>query len=114
MRQNKGKSIADCLVDRTDYVKNLDKTNDGELLFSYECDPKTVQGDFMISKRRYDDITGRTQVSNVIAYQMRQSFKLGEITEELANRIGYELGMRFTHGKQAFIVATHIDKSHYL
>ena len=112
MHQNKGKTIADCLADRTDYAKNPDKTNDGELLSSYECDPKTVQGEFMLSKREYDEITGRTQASNVIAYQIRQSFKPGEITPELANKIGYELGMSFTKGNHAFIVATHIDKSH--
>lgn len=73
MHQNKGKSIADCLADRTDYAKNPDKTNDGELLSSYECDPKTVQAEFMLSKRQYDDITGRTQASNVIAYQITTS-----------------------------------------
>jgi transcriptional regulator len=112
MHQNKGKSIADCLADRTDYAKNPNKTNDGELLSSYECDPKTVQAEFMLSKRQYDDITGRKQASNVIAYQIRQSFKPGEITPELANKIGYELGMSFTKGKHAFIVATHIDKAH--
>lgn len=112
MHQNKGKSIADCLADRTDYAKNPEKTNEGELLSSYECDPKTVQGEFMLSKRQYDDITGRQQANNVIAYQIRQSFKPGEITPELANKIGYELGMSFTKGKHAFIVATHIDKAH--
>lgn len=112
MHQNKGKSIADCLADRTDYAKNPDKTNEGEHISSYECDPRTVQGEFMLSKRQYDDITGRKQASNVIAYQIRQSFKPGEITPELANKIGYELGMSFTKGNHAFIVATHVDKSH--
>ena len=112
MHQNKGKSIADCLADRTDYAKNTEKTNEGELLSSYECDPKTVQGEFMLSKRQYDDITGRQQASNVITYQIKQSFKPGEITAELANKIGYELGMSFTKGRHAFIVATHIDKAH--
>lgn len=112
MHQNKGKSIADCLADRTDYAKNPNKTNEGELLSSYKCDPKTVQGEFMLSKRQYDDITGRKQASNVIAYQIRQAFKPGEITPELANKIGYELGMSFTKGNHAFIVATHIDKAH--
>ena len=112
MHQNKGKTIAACLADRTDYVKNPDKTNDDELLSSYQCDPRTVQGEFMLSKRQYDDITGRKQASNVIAYQIRQAFKPGGITPELANKIGYELGMSFTKGNHAFIVATHIDKAH--
>jgi len=30
-----------------------------------------------------------------------------------ANAIGYELAMRFTKGRNAFIVATHIDKQTY-
>lgn len=57
-------------------------------------------------------ITGRQQKNNIIAYQIRQSFKPGEITPEEANQVGYETAMRWTKGKHAFIVATHIDKSH--
>ena len=112
MHQNKGKSIADCLADRTDYAKNPDKTNEGEHISSYECDPKTIQGEFLLSKRQYSDITGRQQENDVIAYLLRQFFKTGEISQELANKIGYELGMSFTKGNHAFIVATHIDKAH--
>ena len=112
MHQNKGKSIADCLADRTDYAKNPVKTNDGEYISSYECDPKTIQGEFLLSKRIYSNITGREQTNDVIAYQIRQSFKPGEVTPELANKIGYELALKFTKGNHAFIVATHIDKSH--
>ena len=51
-------------------------------------------------------MTGRAQEHDVIAYQIRQSFKPGEITPEEANEIGYELAMRFTKGKHAFLVAT--------
>lgn len=112
MHRNKGRSIASCLADRTDYAINPDKTNDGEYISSYECDPKTVQGEFLLSKRIYSDITGREQANDVIAYQIRQSFKPGEVTPEHANKIGYELGMRFTKGNHAFIVTTHIDKAH--
>jgi predicted kinase len=50
----------------------------------------------------------------VLAYHLRQSFKPGEIDAETANKIGYELAMRFTHGRHAFIVATHIDRQHAL
>ena len=32
----------------------------------------------------------------IIAYQIRQSFKPGEVTPEEANRIGYETAMRWT------------------
>ncbi|MEG2530080.1 MAG: relaxase/mobilization nuclease domain-containing protein [Anaerovoracaceae bacterium] len=47
-----------------------------------------------------------------MAYQIRQAFKPGETTPELANKIGYKLGMSFTKGNHAFIVVTHVDKLH--
>lgn len=49
---------------------------------------------------------------DVIAYQIRQSFKPGEITPEEANEVGYETGMRFTKGKHEIIVATHVERAH--
>lgn len=109
---NKGKTVAQCLADRTDYSQNAEKTNDGEFISSYECDPKTADEEFLLSKRQYQHITGRDQKNNVIAYQIRQSFKPGEITPEEANQVGYETAMRWTKGNHAFIVATHIDKAH--
>ena len=112
LHKNKGKSVAACLKSRTDYAKNPDKTEQGELISSYECSPLTVDEEFMLSKRQYELVTGRRQKSDVIAYQIRQSFKPGEITAEEANKVGYELAMRFTKGKYAFIVATHTDREH--
>ena len=99
LHKNKGKSVAACLKSRTDYAQNPDKTNKGELVSSYECSPLTADEEFMLSKRQYELMTGRRQKSDVIAYQIRQSFKPGEITAEEANKVGYELAMRFTKGK---------------
>ena len=93
---NKGKTVAQCLADRTDYSQNAAKTNDGEFISSYECDPKTADEEFLLSKRQYQHITGRQQKNNIIAYQIRQSFKPGEITPEEANQVGYETAMRWT------------------
>ena len=97
---------------RTDYAQNLDKTEQGQLVSSYKCSPLTVDEEFMLSKRQYELVTGRRQKNDVIAYQIRQSFKPGEITAEEANKVGYELAMRFTKGKYAFLVATHTDREH--
>lgn len=112
MHINQGKTIADCLTDRIDYSKNPDKTQGGELISAYECDPKTADAEFLYSKRQYQTITGREQRHDVIAYQVRQSFKPGEITPEDANRVGYEFAERFLKGRHAFFVATHTDKRH--
>ena len=112
MRKNKGKSIGTCLHNHTSYIQNPDKTEQGELISSYQCSPLTVDEEFLLTKRLYEQTTGRRQKSDVIAYQIRQSFKPGEITAEEANKVGYELAMRFTKGKYAFIVATHTDRQH--
>ena len=112
MHLNKGKSIEQCLGARLDYAMNPEKTNHGELVTAYHCTPGMAQAEFLFSKKRYQSLTGRTQSSDVIAYQVRQSFKPGELTPEEANRIGCEFAMRFLKGNHAFLVATHVDKAH--
>jgi len=112
MHKNKGKSIAQCLRDRTEYAKNPQKTEEGELVSAFACEPRTVDAEFLLAKREYKTLTGRTQERDVIAYQVRQSFRPGEITPEEANRVGYEFASRFLKDNHAFIVATHVDKAH--
>ena len=112
MHLNKGKTIKQCLTARLDYGKNPDKTESGELISCFACDPDTADSEFALSKREYFQLTGRKQESDVIAYQVRQSFKPGEITPEEANRIGYEFAQRFLKENHAFIVCTHTDKRH--
>ena len=112
MHINKGKTIAQCLADRTDYAKNPEKTNNGELIAAYACDPHTLDAEFLLSKRQYKHITGKDERNDVIAYQVRQSFKPGEVSPEEANQIGYDFATRFLKGKHAFIVCTHTDKHH--
>ena len=112
MHVNKGKTIAQCLKDRTDYAMNEEKTEQGTYVSSYACNAEIADKEFTESKREYLQITGRRPKGDIIAYQIRQSFKPGEITPEEANQVGYETAMRFTKGEHAFIVATHTDKAH--
>ena len=113
MHLQKSRSMGQCLKERTDYAKNDEKTEAGQFVSSYECDPSTVDLEFEITKNQYAVNTGRNpKEKDVIAYQIRQSFKPGETTPEEANQIGYETAMRWTKGKHAFIVATHVDKAH--
>ena len=112
MHPRQGRSVAKSLGERTDYAKNPEKTEKGDLVTTYQCDPFTVDEEFMLQKRQYNQITGKSQHNDVIAYQIRQSFKPGEVTADEANRIGYELALRFTKGKYSFIVATHTDRAH--
>lgn len=112
MHQNKGRSVMRCLKDRTDYAMNGEKTDEGKYISSYQCNPELVDLEFAQAKKEYLHKTWRQPKGDVTAYQIRQSFKPGEITPEEANEVGYETGMRFTKGKHAFIVATHVDRAH--
>ncbi len=102
------------MADRHDYDQKAEKTNNGELVSSYMCSPETAAEEFEISKQLYYQITGRSQPKgrDVLMYRIIQSFKPGEVSPEEANRIGYELAMKFTGGQHQFVVATHVDKAH--
>ena len=90
--------MAQCLADRTDYSQNAAKTNDGEFISSYECDPKTANEEFLLTKRQYQHITGRQQKHDVIAYQIRQSFRPGEITptKHISTTTSFLIPLRLT------------------
>ena len=111
MHKNKEKTIAQSLRDRADYAKNGEKTEDGEYISSYECNAGIADQEFLSARSEYLK-NHHSYKGDIIAYQIRQSFKPGEITPEEANRVGYETAMRFTKGKHAFFVATHTDRAH--
>lgn len=111
LHENKGKTVSQCLKDRVDYAKNGEKTEEGEYVTAYECNPEIVDQEFYSSRNEYLK-DHRLAGGDVIAYQIRQSFKPREVSPEEANAIGYELAMKFTKGRHAFIVATHTDKAH--
>ncbi len=97
---------------RIEYGLNPIKTDETNLVSTYGCDKNTAASEFAFSQAKYYSQTGRTPKNAVLAYQIRQSFKPGEVTPEEANVIGYELAERYLKDKFAFVVATHIDKAH--
>lgn len=110
----KGQTMTEYMKDRFDYGRNPLKTKDGELTAAYMCDPKTADAEFALSKEKYRAVTGRKQEkeSDVLFYQIRQSFMRGETDAEAALKIGYDLAMRWTKGRHAFFVVSHIDRPH--
>ena len=78
------------------------------------CSPETAAEEFETSKLIYEAETGRHLPADkdIIAYRILQSFQPGEITPEAANKLGYELAMKFTKGQHQFVVSTHVDKAH--
>ena len=113
LHTGKGRTESRAISDIIDYVANPQKTDHGRLITGYECDSRTADAEFLLAKRQYIAATGRVRgKDDVIAYHVRQSFCPGEVTPEEANRLGVEFAKRFTKGNHAFIVCTHIDKSH--
>ena len=113
LHTGKGRTVGTAIEDIIDYVKNPEKTDLGKLITSWQCDSRTADAEFLLSKQQYIKKTGRVRgEDDVIAYHLRQSFRPGEITPDEANRLGCELARRFTKGNHAFIVCTHIDKAH--
>ena len=114
LHNRKGNSVLKSISDRIDYAENDKKTENGKFVSAYMCAPETAAEEFLLSRQQY--LLRHTEKANfgreVIAYQLIQSFKPGEITPEKANELGYELAMRFTKGKHAFVVSTHTDKEH--
>ncbi len=109
MHINKGKTVAQCLSDRIGYAINPEKTDSSELISSFRCDYHTADAEFLLRKQQYDTVTQKQIPNTILAYQIRQSFKPGEVSPEEANKIGYETASRLLKGKHAFIVATHIN-----
>ena len=108
----KDETLGSCLGDRIDYGLNPKKTNNFELITAHACDYQTAVSEFLLSKRQYKQLTEREERNEVIAYQVRQSFRPGEVTAEEAHQIGCELAERFLKGNHAFIVCTHTDTKH--
>jgi hypothetical protein len=110
----KGQTVAHTVHERLSYAINPEKTNSGQLVKAYGCEPETAAGEMLLCKKEYETYIGRGEEkkSDIVLYQIRQSFKPGEITPEKAQEIGFELAMSFTKGKYQFVVATHTDHAH--
>ena len=103
MHRNKGCTAEQALKARLDYIKNPEKTREGELVTAFACHAATADAEFALARKEYFEITGRWRENEVIAYQIRQSFKPGEVTAEEAHQIGIELAQRFLKGNHAFV-----------
>ena len=66
---NKGKTFRQCLRDRIGYGMNPEKTENGELISAYACDPESADADFVLPKREYFQLTGRKQEKSTLGSQ---------------------------------------------
>lgn len=110
----KGQTVIHTVNERLAYAIDPSKTQNKALVSSYGCDPATAAAEMLLCKREYETVVGRGEEkrSDILLYQIRQSFKPGEVTPEQAQKIGYDLALSFTKGKYQFVVSTHVDHAH--
>ena len=107
---HKNGDVSAALGKSLDYISDKSKSNEGEFVEGYMCNPQTAQNEFLLSKQLYAKNTGRDQGKHdVIAYHIRMSFKPGEVSAEKALELGRDLAMRWTRGKHQFVIAAHVN-----
>ena len=88
------------------YVEDAEKTMSAEkhlFVSGVNCDPSNAKAEWMETKERF----GKT--GGILAHHAYQSFKPGEVTPELAHRIGVELARNMWGNRFEVIVATHLN-----
>ncbi|MCC8098292.1 MAG: relaxase/mobilization nuclease domain-containing protein [Eubacterium sp.] len=89
------------------YIQRPEKTNNGQLVDSYECIPQAAENLFALVRSKEVIKKG-----NNIAWHIYQSFAPEDnITPEQALEIGKELMKRMYPDFQ-YVIATHIDRQH--
>lgn len=68
---NKSKGESASMHERIEYSQNPEKTEAGELITAYACQPATVAEEFLLARRQYQEINGREYRGDIIAYQIR-------------------------------------------
>lgn len=89
-----------------DYISNDEKT-DGKKYATYlNCDAFQPQKSMSTTKKMFDD------TKPIVAYHGYQSFKVGEVTADVAHEIGVRLAQELYADRFEVIVTTHLDKKH--
>ena len=88
-----------------DYVQKDNKTAEKEFVTSSDCQLESAYSDFSLVKRTAQKEGG------ILAHQIIQSFKIGEISPEDAHELSCRFAEESFFGFQ-YTVSTHIDRSH--
>ena len=86
--------------------KTIDKNEKNMYVTGVNCNRETAYEEMTAVQNRFDKSTGN------IAYHAYQSFKTGEVSPELAHKIGVELAEKMWREHQV-IVATHFNTGTY-
>lgn len=95
------------LAETVDYALNREKTETDGFESGLGCTTQSAYEDMRANAVRWHKTDG------VQGYHLVQSFAEGEVTPELAHKIGLELAERVLGGRHQAIVTTHLNTSHY-
>ncbi len=98
---------AGSLEEALDYAMNPEKTEQAIYEDSIGCTCASAFADMLATKKRFHKLDG------VQGYHLIQSFAKGEVTPELAHRIGMELAEALLKGRFEAVVTTHLNTEHY-
>lgn len=88
------------------YVEDANKAMNQEkhiFVSGVNCDPSNAKTEWTETKKRFGKTDG------ILAHHAYQSFKPGEVTPELAHKIGVELAEKMWGDRFEVIVATHLN-----
>ena len=86
-----------------EYTKASYKTEEQLYVTSINCSKEHTYEDMMRTKRRFDKMGG------IIGFHAFQSFAKGEVTPELAHKIGVELANELWGDRFEVVVTTHLN-----
>ena len=88
-----------------EYVRRPDKTTE-QYVDTINCRREIALQQMILTKRQY----GKND--NYIAWHGYQSFKIGEVTPDVAHEIGMKLAQEMWGDRFQIVVTTHLDKDH--
>lgn len=94
------------LKDVIDYAVESEKTEMQYYVSGINCNPEFARDQMSETKKIFAKQDG------IIAFHGYQSFKPGEVTPELAHKIGKELARKLWGDRHEVLIATHLDRGH--
>lgn len=101
---NEDKTLLDNIIE---YAANPDKTEQRVFETAINCSSvETAYKEMVATKQKYG------KEGKVLAYHYIESFKPGEVTPELAHKIGVEFAQKCFGNRFEVVVGTHLDRHH--
>lgn len=103
---NRYEMIVDDLRNVIDYARNADKTEKEYFVSGVNCEPDSAYEEMQDAKKFYH------KEDKILAFHAYQSFVEGEVSPELAHKIGVQLANEMWGDRFQVVVTTHLNTNH--